>query len=602
MTCITPCGSWVRMARERIVPSGPLVADNDIEKRDAWGFHDCGFDVLPDGTATFRGRRYPLHGSELPDMLPYFRKAVGVDIDASDRHPSRYPPAIPSPRVHAAFSNAIAVIEQTADDVTRLRHGHGHTIQEIYAIRYGSIARVPDLVVFPADEAQVQLLLNAAVEHDVVLIPYGGGTNVTDALLCPANEERFTVSVDMRHFNRVLWIDPENMTACIQAGVVGRHLNVQLGAHGYTLGHDPDSIELSTLGGWIATNASGMKKNRYGNIEDLVIDVHMVTVAGELRRPAVTPRESIGGDPGRLAFGSEGTLGIITSAVVKIFPLPEVQQYDAVLFPTFEQGFAFLYDLQRSGAVPASVRLVDPQQFQLGHTFRPRSAGLKRLMSRAERYFVTRVRGFDVERMVAATVLYEGTRSEVAVQAKTIRTLARRHGGMRAGAENGRRGYQLTFSIAYIRDFGLDLYILGESFETSVAWSDALALCENVKRRVRAEHAALRLPGYPFISCRVTQLYQTGVCVYFYLAFHHKGVADPIAAFAAIETAARDEILRSGGSLSHHHGVGKIRSAFLPRVLSPAALEWAAGIKHAIDPANIFGSRNHQPPGPDDRP
>jgi alkyldihydroxyacetonephosphate synthase len=136
----------------------------------------------------------------------------------------------------------------------------------------------------------------------------------------------------------------------------------------------------------------------------------------------------------------------------------------------------------------------------------------------------------------------------------------------------------------------------------STCWSDALALCENVKRRVRAEHAALRLPGYPFISCRVTQLYQTGVCVYFYLAFHHKGVADPIAAFAAIETGARDEILRSGGSLSHHHGVGKIRSAFLPRVLSPAALEWAAGIKHAIDPANIFGSRNHQPPGPDDRP
>jgi len=584
------------MPGNRIVPPAPVFADKDVEKLDAWGFHDCGFDILADGTATFRGQRYPLHGSELPDMLPYFRKAVGVNIDQADRHPSQYPPTVPPARTNDAFMRDIADIHHTLDDIVRLRHGHGHTIEEIYAIRYGRIERVPDLVVFPADDEQIRRIVTAAAQHGVMLVPYGGGTNVTDALRCPDDEPRFTVSVDMRRFNRVLWIDPENATACVQAGIVGRHLNAQLAAHGYTLGHDPDSIELSTLGGWIATNASGMKKNRYGNIEDIVLGVSIITASGEIERHGVAPRESIGGDPGRLAFGSEGTIGIITSAVVKIFPLPEMQRYDAVLFPSFEQGFAFLYDLTRSGAVPASVRLVDPQQFQLGHTFRPRTAGWNRLMSRAQRFFVTRVRGFDVEQMVATTVLYEGTRDEVAAQEKSLRSLARRHSGMRAGEENGRRGYQLTFSIAYVRDFGLDLYILGESFETSVAWSDALRLCDSVKRRVRAEHARLGLPGRPFISCRITQLYQTGVCVYFYLAFHHKGVDDPVGAFAALERAARDEILLCGGSLSHHHGVGKLRSEFLPRVLSPAALAWSAGIKHAIDPDNIFGSRNHVPP------
>jgi alkyldihydroxyacetonephosphate synthase len=358
------------------------------------------------------------------------------------------------------------------------------------------------------------------------------------------------------------------------------------------MGHEPDSVEFSTLGGWIATHASGMKKNRYGNIEDLVLDLHVVTARGALSRPAVAPRESVGIDPRRWMFGSEGGLGIITSAVVKIFPLPEVARYDAVIFPGFEEGVAFLYDLTREAVPPASVRLVDNLQFQLSQTLKPRAAGLPALLRRAEKLFATKVRGFDPRRMVACTLLYEGSRRQVKGEESAVRHLARRHGGMRAGAENGRRGYQLTFGIAYLRDFVMKHYILGESFETSVPWSGALALCENVKGRLAAEHAARGLPGRPFVTCRVTQVYQTGVCVYFYFGFYHKGVERPAEVFAELERAARDEILRSGGSLSHHHGVGKLRSGFLPRVFSPAALEWASEVKRAVDPGNLFGIAN----------
>ncbi len=173
-----------------------------------------------------------------------------------------------------------------------------------------------------------------------------------------------------------------------------------------------------------------------------------------------------------------------------------------------------------------------------------------------------------------------------------MRALTSRHGGMSGGAENGRKGYELTFGIAYIRDFIMRLRLLGESFETSVPWSDALALCEAVKRRVRDEHAVRGLPGTPFVTCRITQLYQTGVAVYFYLGFSHEGVADPVGAYAAIEHAARDEILRMGGSLSHHHGIGKIRAGFLARTLSPAARRWTAAVKHAVDPTNLFAAGN----------
>src|SRR5258705_10675078 len=198
------------------------------------------------------------------------------------------------------------------------------------------------------------------------------------------------------------------MMASIEAGAVGRHIMIGLAKYGLTIGHEPDSVEFSTLGGWIATNASGMKKNRYGNIEDLVLDVSVVTAGGKLERTSASPRESIGLDLRRLMFGSEGTLGIITSAIVKIFPLPEVQQYGSVLFPSFEDGFKFMYDLAREATPPASVRLLDNLQFQFGLALKPKSnSGLADLKSKAEKFFVTKIKGFDPTKMVPCTLVFE---------------------------------------------------------------------------------------------------------------------------------------------------------------------------------------------------
>ncbi len=583
---------------DRIIPDDPPHHDGDEESLDVWGFRDSGFTAGPHGQVMLAGSRYPLSGTELPELLPWVRGILGVDFDLKDTHDSAYPPEVPPPYENRAFLQAVRSIlsegDLSTDDENRLRHGHGHTLDEMYAIKYAKLERVPDLVVYPSDEAQVAELVAAAVRHDVCLVPYGGGTNVTEAVRCPVEEQRMIVSMDMSRLNRILWIDPTNLMACIQAGAIGRHIEEQLAQHGFTLGHEPDSIEFSTLGGWIATHASGMKKNRYGNIEDIVLDVHVVTARGEVSRSAVAPRESIGLDAKRWVLGSEGNLGIITHAVVKIFPLPEVQRYDSLLFASFGQGVSFMYDLMRENTPPASVRLADNLQFQLSQTLKSKAEGLQALKRRVERFFVTRLRGFDPEHMVACTLLYEGTRSEVDGQDAAVRRIARRYGGMRAGAENGKRGYQLTFGIAYIRDFMMKHYILGESFETSVPWSQALSLCENVKRRIEKEYAGRALPGRPFISARMTQLYQTGVCIYFYFAFYHKGIERPRQVFAELEHAARDEILRSGGSLSHHHGVGKHRRGFLPRIMSATALAWSAEVKGAIDPTNIFGAGNQK--------
>jgi alkyldihydroxyacetonephosphate synthase len=163
---------------------------------------------------------------------------------------------------------------------------------------------------------------------------------------------------------------------------------------------------------------------------------------------------------------------------------------------------------------------------------------------------------------------------------------------MKGGSENGERGYQLTFGIAYIRDFVMKHYILGESFETSVPWSQALNLCENVKKRVTEECEKRRLPGKPFLTCRVTQIYNTGVCIYFYFGFCYQGVKNPDHVYEQIEMAAREEILKWGGSLSHHHGIGKIRQHFLKNICSETVLNWNQQTKRALDPQNIFGSAN----------
>ncbi|OLC38338.1 MAG: oxidase [Acidobacteria bacterium 13_1_20CM_2_55_15] len=576
-------------------PPAPSPAEE--ESLDVWGFRDTRFDFNENGHVIIHGSRYELSGKELPRFLPWVREVLECDVNPRNINAPSYPTTIPDPQVSSAFVNDLKQFlrpdQLDKAGEMRLRHGHGHTQEEMYSIKYTRLGRIPDIVVYPESEAEVVNLVEAAKKHGVSLIPYGGGTNVTDALRCDTREQRTIASVDMRRMNRILWIDRTNMMACIEAGAVGRNIMRELEKYGVTMGHEPDSVEFSTLGGWIATNASGMKKNRYGNIEDLVLDVVVVTASGKLERTSASPRESVGLDLRRLIFGSEGTLGIITAAVIKIFPLPGVQKYGSVLFPTFEHGFAFMYDLAREAIPPASVRLVDNLQFRFGLALKPKSQGmLADLKSKAERFFVTTVKGFEPGKMVACTLVFEGTSAEVEQQQRDLYRIAARHGGMKAGAENGRRGYQLTFSIAYIRDFLMNYYIIAESFETSVPWSHALALCENVKRRLVDEYQRRGLPGKPFVSARVTQIYPTGVCIYFYFGFYYKGIPNPQEVYLELENMARDEILKSGGSLSHHHGVGKLRRAFLPRIMSETAIRWKHELKKSLDPANIFGAGN----------
>jgi alkyldihydroxyacetonephosphate synthase len=295
----------------------------------------------------------------------------------------------------------------------------------------------------------------------------------------------------------------------------------------------------------------------------------------------------------RSLFGSEGNLGLITRAVIRVHKLPEVKKYNAIIFHDWHTGVEFMRDLNETGVLPASIRLVDNVQFRFGQALKAAPEGMHQLTDKAQTLFVTKVKGFDPHKMVAATIVMEGADHEVAHQEQVIGKVAKKHGGLVAGSANGQRGYMLTYAIAYIRDLLSDYYVVGETYETTAPWSKIHDVCEAVERTVLEEHKAYGFPGKPYASPRITQMYHSGVCIYFTHGFYHKGIDNAEEKFGIMEKKIRQAIMDAGGSISHHHGVGKLRAEFMSRTLSPTAADSVRDLKRGLDPQNIFGVRNN---------
>uniref|UniRef100_A0A1B6LVZ4 Alkylglycerone-phosphate synthase n=1 Tax=Graphocephala atropunctata TaxID=36148 RepID=A0A1B6LVZ4_9HEMI len=569
----------------------------DLLKWNGWGYKDSKFLVNNRDIIEFTGSRYPIGQQELPYFTEWVVRKLNVNLHER-KPPKDVPKEFPPSKVTQEFLDRLteAAISFSTDGMERLVRSHGQTLHDIFTLRCtGSLERIPDLVIWPGNHSSVERAVRLADEFNVVVIPYGGGTSVSGSVSCPSEEQRVVMALDTSQMNRLLWLNRDNLTACVEAGIIGQDLERELQCRGFTCGHEPDSYEFSSLGGWVATRASGMKKNTYGNIEDLMVKVRMVTPRGVLDKPCQGPRVSSGPDFNHVILGSEGTLGVVTEVVLKVRPLPPCKKYGSIVFPDFESGVRCMREVARQRCQPASIRLMDNEQFQFGQALRPETGYFGSLKEGLKRTFLTKLKGFRLDQVCVATLLFEGDPEDVAAQEKRIYKIATTVGGIAAGETNGERGYTLTFVIAYIRDLALEYGVVAESFETSVPWDKTLMLCRNVKHRIDVECKALSIKHY-LISCRVTQTYDAGCCIYFYFGFNWEGQLDPVAAYEQIEERARDEIIACGGSISHHHGVGKMRRKWYAGQVSQLGVSLYDTFKRQLDPKNIFANGSlHQP-------
>ena len=571
---------------------------NDTNWGHKWGFKDSGFVINKDRSVTFAGNRYPICGKKLTRFVPFVEEMLGVGFKIEPKVEEQTNKYVEPPKINDAFFDELKSLfdedRYSVEDNERVLHSHGqHSTDEVYKVLYGRLEQFTDLVFYVENEQETIQLIELAKKHDVCLIPYGGGTNVTNALRPPKEEKRMVVTVDTRRMNRVESFDKENLMVTVESGITGKDLEEVLNKEGYTVGHEPDSYEFSTVGGWISTNAAGMKKHRYGNIEDIVQNLTMITPSGTISQIRPLTRSSIGIKTQNILFGSEGNLGIITKATLKMHRLPEKSSYESIILSDWETGVIFMQDLFHSNMVPASSRLADNLQIRLGQALKEEKGGLPGLVDRFKQFILFGVKGFDPEKFTVAVFKIEGSDSEVKNQRANLERLAKKHGGVLAGESTGKSGYLATMVIAYIRELIFTQNILGETMETAVPWSKINQVKEEASKLIIELHKEYNLPGKPFFTSRISKIYHTGVCMYNTIAMCYDGVDNPEDVFTKIEHTMRENFIKNGGSISHHHGVGKLRKDFMPKTISKGSIEMIRGIKQRQDPENIFGVNNN---------
>jgi alkyldihydroxyacetonephosphate synthase len=362
------------------------------------------------------------------------------------------PKVLPEANVVPQFLDEIvkAGIDFSIDGLDRFERCHGQSLDDIDSALRATFKKIPDIVLWPVSHEECEKIVRSANKHNVAIIPYGGGTSVSKASTTPQDEFRSIAVVDTTQMNRLLWLNKEDQTACFEAGILGQDLERTLRELGYTMGHEPDSYEFSSLGGWVATRASGLKRSLYGNIEDMVVQIKMVTCKGTMQIKVLAPRYSCGPQLNELIIGSEGTLGLVTEVVVIVRPVPEVQKFSSIVFPTFEDGVDCMRDIAQKQLTVASIRLLDNDHTMMGMLMRPDGLWMD-IVDWLKFFYLKRIAGLDLEKICIATLLFEGDAKQVAEQERKIYEVAKKYRAINGGPQNGEKGYLMTFLVGYAR-------------------------------------------------------------------------------------------------------------------------------------------------------
>lgn len=463
-----------------------------------------------------------------------------------------------------------------ADDEARIRHSYGKAYRDIYRGFSALYPSPPDLVALPKDEAEIVSILDWASDQRLAVRPFGGGTSVVGGV---ENQDdgnfRGALSLDLSLMNRVLEIDERSHSARIQAGALGPELEAGLAERGLTLRHYPQSFEFSTLGGWIATRAGGHFATLYTHIDDLVEATRMITPRGTLASRRL-PGSGAGPSPDRMVLGSEGTLGIITEAWMRVRPRPIYRGNFTAHFGALEQAIEAVRALSQSGLYPSNCRLLDEREAAIN---------------------------FVAQGKLVLIVAFESPDHPLDAKLSRAAELVRDHGGEIVSGPSLREGdprassaqgadddgagvWKNAFIEApYLQNILVSLGVVVDTFETAVTWDGFEALHQAVIRDVRA--AMKEACGAGFISCRFTHIYPDGPAPYYtFIAPGKKG--QELEQWATIKRAASDALLAHGATITHHHAVGRVHKPWYESQAPSLFQEALRASKERFDPAGIL--------------
>ena len=497
---------------------------------------------------------------DLRAMAPLLRDQLGFQAQEVEEPVPLDQVTLPEPRI--AAPPALAGICDTSPHA-RATHAQGKALADIVGALRGSFPNPPDVVARPRDEADVEAVLAWAGDAGARVIPYGGGTSVVGAI-----EARFpepAISLDLGALDRVLELDDVSRAARIQAGAAGPRLEAQLAESGMTMRFFPQSFEFSTLGGWVATRAGGHFATLWTHVDDLVESVRAITPAGtwESRR---LPGSGAGVSPDRMLLGSEGILGVITEAWVRVQPRPGHRESASVRFPDLLTGAEAVRAIVQARLHPSNCRLIDPQEAR----FTGAGDGSAALL----------VLGFEG---------VDDDPAPLEAAMARARALCAQHGGIadevRAGSAGpgGGEAWKDTFLRApHLRDMLLQLGVVAETFETAITWERFPAFHEAVAGAAREA-----LGGEGKVTCRFTHAYQDGPAPYFTVLMPARR-GEEIEQWWAVKRAASDALEAAGGTITHHHAVGRDHRPWYDRQRPDPFAEALRGAKAAVDPQGLL--------------
>jgi alkyldihydroxyacetonephosphate synthase len=510
----------------------------------------------------FWGWGEPGAGPELPaHAAPFLRAELGVDGGVVSPPVALEDVRLRPGRLDAGLRARLEAVAQVRDDrAARVLRCRGKSYLDLLAQRAGDCETAPDAVVGPADHDAVRAVLALCSDAGIAVVPFGGGTSVVGGLEAAGDGHAAVVSLDLGRMDRVLDVDARSLTAVLEPGLRLPEADRALGRRGLALGHVPQSYEWASVGGCVATRSAGQTSTGHGRIDEQVVAVRCATPAGELATHDA-PASAAGPELRELVVGSEGALGVITRVALRVRPVPDVRRYEGLLFRDWLAGCEALRALEQAGLAPDVFRLSDPDETRVGLAMAGGAA------ARA----LARLRG------CLLVVGWEGTAEAVLRRrAPAVRAL-RRAGALPLGRRPGRSWAASRFAGPHLRDDLLDRGVLVETLETGAPWSRL----EAVRQAVRAALAGT------LCGCHVSHVYPTGASLYF-TVLAAQDAADPAGQWRALKRAATDAIVAAGGTLTHHHAVGRDHAPWLGAEAGPLGLELLRAVKEHCDPAGVM--------------